>query len=47
LKTSATSEPDGRHMLIETLAFENSNTKCKNVIRPLKTQSTPMEKGYN
>jgi hypothetical protein len=32
----AISDPDARGIMIETLVFENANTKCKNVITPLK-----------
>jgi hypothetical protein len=33
----AIADADSRQVLIETLAYENSNTKCKKkVIRPLK-----------
>ena len=30
-------------MLIEILAYENLNTKCKKVIKPLKSQVVPMD----
>jgi hypothetical protein len=31
-------------VLIQTLAFENANTECKNDIRPLKVQAAPMDR---
>lgn len=33
---NAMSDPDEREVLIVTLSFENANTKCEGVIRPLK-----------
>jgi hypothetical protein len=30
-------------VLIEILAYENLNTKCKKVIKPLKSQVVPMD----
>ena len=39
----AISDPDAKQVLTETLAFENANTKCEKVIRPLKAQAWPMD----
>jgi hypothetical protein len=32
----AISDPEVKWALIKTLAFENENAECKNVLRPLK-----------
>jgi hypothetical protein len=39
----AISDPDTRQVLIETLVYDNANTKYKNVIRLLKAQVMPMD----
>jgi hypothetical protein len=38
------SDHDARQMLIESLAYENSNTKYKKVIRSLKVRAVPIDK---
>jgi hypothetical protein len=38
------SDADARQVLIETLWFENLNTKCKKVIRPLTAPAAAMNK---
>lgn len=38
---SAISDPEIRKPLIEQLAFENANTECKRIIRPLKAKGVP------
>jgi hypothetical protein len=40
--SKAVSDHDARQVLIETLVFENLNTECKKVTRPLKAQAVPM-----
>ena len=37
------SDPVARQILIESLAFENVNSKCKRIIRPLKARSAPID----
>ena len=48
---NAVSDPGARQTLVETLAYENSDTKYKNVIRPLKVRAVAkgrrVDKGYN
>jgi hypothetical protein len=39
----AISNPETRQPLIEILIFENANTECRRVIRPLKAQETPVD----
>ena len=36
-------DSEARRIIIETLAFENANTQCKRVLRPLKARSAPIE----
>lgn len=40
---NAMSDPDEREVLIVTLSFENANTKCEGVIRPLKAWAVSMD----
>lgn len=37
------SDPDAKEILIETMIFQNSNTKCKRVIRLLKAQAAQID----
>ena len=37
------SDSEVRQILIESLAFENANSECKRVIRPLKARSAPID----
>nr|CDQ07277.1 Bm11540 [Brugia malayi] len=37
------SDPLARKALIESLAFENANTECKEAIRPLRARSVPID----
>ena len=32
-----------KQIIIESLSFENTNSLCKRIIRPLKARSTPLE----
>ena len=34
---------EARQIIIESLAFENANSLCKRIIRPLKARSAPLE----
>ena len=35
-----------KQIIIESLAFENVNSQCKGIIRPLKVRSAAMENGF-
>ena len=37
------SNSEVRQIIIESLAFENANSLCKRIIRPLKARSAPLE----
>ena len=37
------SNSEARQIVIEPLAFENANSQCKRVIRPLKARLSPTE----
>ena len=37
-------DPEARCVLIESLAFENANLKCKKILGPLKVRSAPRDK---
>ena len=36
-------DPEARHVLIESLAFENANLECKKILGPLKVRSAPID----
>ena len=36
-------DSEARRIIIESLAFENANTQCKRILRPLKARSAPIE----
>ena len=36
-------DPEGRRVLIESLAFENANLECKNILGPLKVRSASID----
>lgn len=36
-------DPEARQILIESLAYENSNSQCKKVLWPLKIRSAPLD----
>lgn len=38
----AVTDPDFRKVLVETLAFESTDTECQKATRPLKTQRAPL-----
>ena len=37
------SDSEVRKILIESLAFENANSECKRMMRPLKARSAPID----
>ena len=39
----AITDPETKQSLIEILAFENANTECKRVIKPLKADGAPID----
>ena len=35
--------PEAKHVLIESLAFENANLECRKTLGPLKVRSAPID----
>ena len=36
-------DPAARHIIVESLAYENANIECKRILGPLKIRSAPMD----
>ena len=36
-------DPEARNIVIESLAYENANVKCKRILGPLKIRSAPLD----